>query len=618
MTHLATNIARVLAKRRPIVADQAKLISFETAARLRAFYYPKQNAFYTSRARFRATKKTRRAGATTGGCRELIARAIEKPGFRATYVTSTRVEARQRAWLSDTKSGLVDILRNPDTGAIPTEHPSLECFTLGGVVIKVYDQAMELEFSNGSKIDLFGADDERAMRKQRGLSKHVYWVDEAQDFRFLDRFFDAVIIGSLTDYQGECWLTGTPSRDCSGMFYEVTKDVDGGDGAPKEGWEVHTIASTDNPFFGRVVGGPGEDGKLVYWIEDNMFKENGEHHGDADGKPFTSFLAAEKHAQYIRDERTANMALKDQGWTRDNPDFIREWLGRWVREDARYVYPIHICKPYDLIYARQRLIKNPYKHVHPRFADHPDWIDVKKAVNDLPKAPKYNRRRQWMYAIGADFGFHPDPFALVVWAFSHESQDVYELFSWKATKVHTDDQGAYMRLLYDSLDAVVSFVGDPAGKQDDFAMWQERMQIPIEEANKRGKDVLEEFLANDIRKGLIHLRDGSPLHTEMKHLVYLPTKPGKKREAAKHRKSADGQVHGDHCCDAARYSYADLTHYMSKAPKENPKPGSLEALAVEEEKIEKKIDEREKLRESRMDELDDEAFERGSYGGYQY
>ena len=598
-----------LAKRRPVVAETQRNAAFEAAAQLRAIFYPKQLAFFTSKTRFRATKKTRRAGATTGGCLELVARAIERPGFRGTYVATTRVEARQRAWLSDTKSGLIDVLREHGT---KIDHPSLECVVIGGVIAKIYDQAMIVEFSNGSKIDLFGADDERAMNKQRGLAKHVYWIDEAQDFRFLDRFFNAVISAALADYNGECWLTGTPGRDCIGMFYDVTKEED--DGAPAKGWEVHTLAVVDNPFFGRAVGGTRADGAMEFWVEDNMTKETGQRSG-----PYVSFLDAEDAAVKVRFARTAGQALIDKGWKGDEPDYIREWLGKWSREDARYVYPVHLRPHHDLLYAPVRTMRNPFKGSHPRFDGHPDWFDIRRAISDLPKAPKHNRRRQWMYAIGVDFGFHPDPFSIVVWAFSHETNDVYELLSWKCTRVHTDDQGAYMKLVWESLDNVVSFVGDPAGKLDDFEVWRTRMQLPIEEANKRGKNTLEEFLADDIRRGRIHLRRDSALHTEMKHLVYLPTKPGKTREVAKHRKSSDGVIHGDHCCDAARYSYSDLTHFLSKTPDTVPKPGSPEALRVEEEQVERNIEKQDRLAQQRQQEGDHDAlFEDTDGDGYAY
>lgn len=512
------------------------------AATLRAFYYPKQRAYFTSKRKLRVTKKTRRAGATSGGCREFIARAVEYPGWRGTYVATTKKEARERAWSNDTKSGLLDLLRE---FGVDAPHPSCEVRVLGGVRADIRDQAMTIDFSNGSRIDLFGADDMRALRKQRGLSKHVYWIDEAQDFRFLEHFYDAVIIGSLTDYDGECWLSGTPGRDCAGMFYDASKD-DESDGPMLTQWESHSMAVVDNPYFGKVVN-DAINGRLVYFVEDNQTPP--ERTG-----PFTTYLEAEQAATKVRWARTAGAALTAKGWKGDEPDFIREWLGRWSKADARYVYPVHAVNPYDLLYAQQRLEENPMIKKYPketRFDGHPMWLDLKRAIIDLPKMPKFNKRRQWMYAIGADFGYHPDPFALVVWAFSHDTQDVYELFSWKATRVHTDDQGEYMKLLWQALDNVVVFVGDAAGKQDDFEVWRTRMGLPLDEANKQGKNTLEEFLADDIRRGRVHLRHDSPLHDEMKHLVYLPTKPGKTREAAKHRRSSDGKIHGDHCCFVA-------------------------------------------------------------------
>lgn len=613
MDAAARQILAELARRRPVVADSQRNAAADAAAQLRSFYYPKQAGFFTSKAKRKATSKTRRAGATAGGCRELVARAIEYPGFRATIVHSTRVEARQRAWLSDTKSGLIDVLREYGT---PVEHPSIEVILLGGVRAEIRDQAMTIDFSNGSRIDLFGFDDERAMRKQRGLAKHVYWIDEAQDIRFLDGFYNKVIMAALSDYNGECWLSGTPGQDCSGMFYEITKDETDGERMP--GWEVHTIAVVDNPFFGRVVSS-SENGWLVYYVEDNLTKDTGERHG-----PFATYAEAETAAGKVRWDRTAGAALIEKAWKGDEPDFIREWLGKWSKQDARYVYPVHACNPHDLLYAPERpalpnkvpvIIQNSGDHINPVTGKPAVWFDFKKARSDLPRQRKNNKYRQWMYAIGADFGYHPDPFAIVVWAFAHDTQDVYELFSWKATKVHTDDQGQYLLKVWSELDNVVVLVGDPAGKQDDFEVWRQRLQLPIDEANKRGKNTLEEFLADDIRRGRVHLRHGSPLYDEMRHLLYLPTKPGKTREVAKYRRAGDNIVHGDHCCDAARYAYEALTHYLSKLPKEAADKGTPEAYAEEAERIEKRLDDREAVRAARLADGDEDYLD--SIGEYQ-
>lgn len=584
-----------LAKRRP-VDRTAEIDRAEEAARqIRALYHPKQRAFFCSSARFRATRKTRRAGATTGGCREMIARAITQPGFRGTYVTTTRREARDRAWTSDSKSGFVDVLRQLGQNV---EHPSLEVVEVGGVQCMIYDQAMVLKFENGSQIDLFGADDERALRKQRGAAKHVYWIDEAQDFRFLDKFYDAVVLGSLTDTHGECWLSGTPGVDCVGMFYEATKDP-GDDGAPLENWEVHELTYADNPFFGTVF--QGENGR--WYVIDNLRKQYG---------PFDDEAEAEAAARVVREDRTAGEAKRQKNWKGDEPDFVREWRARWVREDARYVYPVHTVPKHDLIYAPIRPARNPFVGTHPRFDHHPPWFDLKKAISDLPKMPKYNKRREWMFAIGVDFGYSPDPFALAAWAFAHDTDHVYELMSWKCVRVHTDDQGAYMKLLWDALENVVVFVGDPAGKVDDFEMWRDRMGLPIEAANKRGKNTLEEFLADDIRRQRIHFRGDptdpracSPLLTEMRHLVYLPTLPGRPREVAKHRRTGDGVVHGDHCCDCARYSYSALSHYLARTPDTVPAPGTPAALAREAEAHERRVDAADRLRAQQLADADE-------------
>lgn len=548
-------ILREMARRRPAVRMQsaAELIE-STTTKLRAFYYPKQRAFFTSKAKRRATRKTRRAGATAGGCRELLARAIELAGFRATYATSTRMEAIERAWKSDTKSGLIDIL---DQEGVRVDHPTLRCYRLGGVKVEVREADLLLVFENGSQIDLFGADTARTRRRKRGGAKHVLWVDEAQDFSALEEFLDAIVDASMADFDGEIWLSGTPGRDCIGRFYEITKE-DAEDGEPLPGWEVHTIAQVDNPFFGRVQG---------QCVIDNL----GVRHG-----PYKR-SSVEREASRIRFQQAAGKSLAASGKTMDDPNVQREYFGRWVRTDARFVYPIHTRARHELLFAPQRLTINRMNR------DHPPWYDHAAAMADLPRRAN-GTECDWFFAIGADFGYSPDPFALVVWAFCYELPGIYEMFSWKCIHVNTDAQGSYMKALWDAIARVVSFVGDPAGKQDDFAVWRDRLQLPIEEANKAGKNTLEEFLADDIRSGIVHLRGhvdkktgevrGSPLYTEMRYLVYVPTKPGAPRAVAKKRK-VNGIEHGDHCCDAARYSYADLKHYIKPSPPPPPPPDQL-------------------------------------------
>lgn len=612
----AAELLRQLSQRRPApeLSASKSLEAAAAAEQLREFLYPKQRLFFSrdllgpdgQPATWRSVRKARRAGITTGGCRELLARSIEQPGFRSTYMATTRDEAIARAWRSDTKSGLLDLLAQV---AQPVRHPTLTAYRLGGVVIEVREADLELNFSNGSQIELFGADKIKQYDRKRGGAKHVFWIDEAQNFVELEALFDSVVIPALADFVGEAWVTGTPGRDCTGMFYDITKEPDE-DEMPLPGWVVHELYSTDNPYFGRVVDSQDATGSVNYYVEDNTSTATGFRAG-----PYDSIEDAEKAAVQNRWDRTAGATLKAKSWKGDEPDFRREWLGKWVKEDARFVYPVHSVPRHVLLFAPQRLCDNPFIGTHQRFAGHPRWYDHAAALRDLPRAPRGRAPYQWLFALWADFGYHPDPFALGAWAFNFQLPDIYEMFSWKQTRVHTDDQGMYMKLLWDAIPAVVSFVGDPAGKQDDFEVWRTRMNLPIDEANKRGKNTLEEFLADDIRRGRVHLREDSPLHTEMKHLVYLPGKPGKTREVHKHR-VVNGVKHGDHCCDGARYSYTDLQHYLSKAPQDRPPSGSREAYAAEEEREQRAIEDAETRRSREMMERDVEAMEYG--GGYEW
>jgi hypothetical protein len=545
--------------------EDARAKADRAAAELRAMFadHPKQAAFFgrDPQNRKRATTKTRRAGATAGGVREFLARAIEQPGWRGTYVTTTSKEAHDRAWSNDTRSGFAQVLRalgeRSKTG-IDGQRATVETVVLGGVTIEIRVGDLELEFSNGSKIDLYGVNTLSRLDIKRGNAKHAFWVDEAQNFPNLDVFYKEVVIASIAETLGEVWITGTPGRDCAGFFYEITGDEE----SATPGWTVHVIAAVDNPMFGHVV-----QTDAFYFIDDNL----GVRHG-----PYADRPEAEEALHAIRWENAAGREIRENKWDVDDAHVQREFFGKWVKSDARYVYPVHAVPDHVLLYAPQRLRPNTFR------PEHPAWLDVEAALADLPFNRRAGRSYQWMFAIGVDFGFHPDPFALVAWAFTQERPDVFELFSWKAKMVNADEQGEYMKMLWDALPNLVSFVGDVDGQKANTDVWVNRMNLPIERANKLGKNMLEELLAGDIRQGRVHFRGvregkritGSPLLTEMQHLVYLPTKPGKTREVDKYRKVA-GIAHADDCSDASRYSFADLTHHLHRAP---PAPENLSEI----------------------------------------
>lgn len=559
----AAEVLRELAKRRPAaetVALQSEGVD-RLAKDLRARFdnHPKQRDFWQSDAKQAAALCTRRAGKSDGGVREWLATAVTVPCWRGAYMNETKPEARKIVWRNDMGQGFIDLI---------AQHGVSEGngYRLGHVLATPNDTTLELNFSNGSQIGLYGADDEAAINKMRGQAKDDIWVDEAQKFAHLRAFLLQVARACLKDKRGRTRLTGTPSEDAAGYFYDVTCEPDSGD-TPLPNWDVHRWSSVDNPWFGAT---PEE-----------------------------------------RWARTAGEELAANGWDGTEPDFIREWLGKWVKSDARYVYPVHAAPGHvQLCYAPQRLTANPIN------VRHPPWLDVHAALADLPRPPARVRKPYtWLYAIGADFGYAQDPFAVVAWAMTHDLPEIYELFSWKEHKVVPDDQRDYLKSLWDALDNVIVLVGDPAGQvAANMAGWRERTALPIDEAEKSSKPTWQAMMAGDIRKGRVRYRDGSPLLTEHKHLVYLPTKPGKPLKDHADRRTSDGKVHGNHCSDAGLYSFRHLTHYLAKGVVDRPAPGTREAYVAEEQREMRAIEDAETRRARAIAEADEVAAEYGGSG----
>lgn len=579
----------------PEVQADARKLAEDAAVLLRLIFneHPKQAAFFRrdTENRKRTTTKTRRAGATVGGVREFLARAIEQPGFRATYVTTTSGEAHDRAWSNDSQSGFAQVLRQLGTRSkvgIDGHRASVETVVLGGVIVEIRVGDLELEFSNGSKIDLYGVNTLARLDVKRGNAKHVFWVDEAQNFPNLDVFFKEVVTAAIAETLGEVWITGTPGRDCAGFFYDISSGE-----APVKGWSMHVLAAVDNPFFGRLV-----QTDTCYYVDDNL----GVRHG-----PYADRAEAEVAASEIRWENAAGREIRENGWSLDDPHVQREFFGKWVKVDARYVYPVHSVPNHLLVYAPQRLRDNPFR------ATHPPWFDFNAALLDLPVNRRARRPYQWLFGAGADQGFWPDPFGVVVWAFNLELPDSFEMFSWKQTEVTTHERGVYMQMLFDEIPNLVSFVSDTVDKEKrDF--WSNRMGLELDTPDKANKNALEAVLADDVRRGAIHFRGtvdgtrvlGSPLLTEMQHLVYLPGKPGKTRQVDKYRK-VGGVIHSDTLCDAARYSYNDLTNYQYRPPKDTAPVGEIERLRREAERFERQVDGNEATRRREQEEADLEA-----------
>jgi hypothetical protein len=487
------------------------------AERLRAEYHPKQRAFCTSRAKQRAAKCTRRAGKTRGGCRETLARALEGRQ-RWLYCSATRDEAYRRAWRTDSRDGWCDLLEQL---GVRVAKSRTEYDRNPQTVALVNEQRLTIDFRNGSQLAIFAADRPEDQDKLRGGQKDGVWVDEAQIFPGLTHFVDEVcdaLVKQPGGDRGEIWLTGTPARTLAGLFYEATKEPEQGERIA--GWEVHEFSVADNPYFGST--------------------------------------------SQERWDNTAGATLKAKGWDIEDPPpkFVREWLGKWTKGDALYVYAVHARPPDVFAPCRVDPVTGIYQHSL-AVRDLPEWVED---VNGD------RRRIRWYFALGADFGFSPAAFAWTMWAFSPDTADIYEMGSFKKHEQLPRQISAHLNGVWNQCkDTIAVCVGDAAGgslETTSLAGWSESTGLPMQPAEKRGKRTWIEHYNGELYAGNLHYREDSVLLAEQKELQWRAAKAAVvgqeegddeiKLEEWPDRRTSTGERCGNDASDSSLYPYRHL------------------------------------------------------------
>jgi hypothetical protein len=504
---------------------------YQLAELLRAEYHPKQRAFCRSKAKRRWAKCTRRAGKSRGCLRESLARALERPNFRAIYCHATRAEARRIAWRSDTRDGWRNLIEQLGL-RVATTRKQFDKDSRTDVLIN--EGELTIDFRNGSQLAIFAFDRAEDSDKIRGGEKDLVWVDEAQLVPDLRYFVEDVCEGLLAKPRGEAgelWLTGTPSRTLSGLFFDVSKEPEQGE--REAGWEGHEFTVKDNPYFGST--------------------------------------------EQERWESTGGEVLRKKGWDPKNPppQFVREWGGKWTTGDALYVYAVHARPPHLFAPARVDRETGRYDHA--------------TAMRDLPTFITNASGRQevieWYFGLGVDIGFRPDPFAWVLWAWSPQIADMYEMGSWKKTELIPDRMKDVLARIYEQVgDRLVGFRGDTggAGASSMIAGWVEQWNLPIEAADKHEKGVWIELYNGEVYARRIHYRIGSVLLAEQRELQWRELKSGERKEHAKRRvkdpATGEEYVPGNHCCDAGLYSYRDAVGRRLTFPEPPATPEERDAI----------------------------------------
>lgn len=421
---------------------------------------------------------TRRCGKSRSFIRKMIETARDQPGSTQFYINESRNECDRIAWTGNPARG--DGLKSI-------------CVALG--VGEPNEQKMRMTFHEwgGSYIECIGADDEKAVQKLLGSSPHRVWVDEAQKMPAIIKLIQDVVDAAMADFDGQVVMTGTPNEYCSGYFYEVTREDPDADVV--RGWSIHRISVLDNPFFGNT-----------------------------------------REERY---DRVIKPRMERYGWKGDEPRLLRDWYGKWVKSDAKFVYAVHRVSADKLYYD-----------------------------GTLPEIPP---DVSWRHVIGFDLGYDPDPFAWVVWAWHDRSPDLWEVESGKEGKLTPKRMAEAAAELIERYQPE-AIVGDAGGLGKAIVHgwaeeWHDRFGLPVEEAEKANKEQAIAMYNGEVEEGRVHLVRGGLLAQEQETITWLPQKrPGLRRR--------EDPAKPNDVADAGLYSYRLSLHHRWMPEQARPAYGS--------------------------------------------
>lgn len=496
-------------------------------------WFPEERVAFDDPAQLVGVTCGRRAGKTRGIVKDHLRDLLTVPGYRGLYLNSTRGEAERLAWIGNRADGFKPLT---DTLKLPLQ--------LDNSDLTIHNPATD------GWMYLRGADDEAELRKALGGAYHKVTWDEWQKIPpKLALSIREVFFPALLDFGGQFRGFGTPSRQRSGLAWDVTRP-------DKEnrarGWSTHHWNLLHNTFFGRpkviagrtfvvwgardeIVSGPHTDGELeaaVYgarWTKGML--ELQKLYGGPDVAPIDSAI------------------------------MLREGFGEWSAEDTSFVYHVHKVPAQKLLYAPARMRADGFPDVEAALLDLPwDW-------------------REAMYSLGADIGYHPDPFALVLWAWHPHDAALYEVCSWKKTHLTSQQQSDAIKAVraHVAIGILVADAGGPA--RPAVAGWSaefvERFGVPILEAEKAHKHMAIDVMNGDFATARIRLRKDGMLHEEMSQLQWSAIVSGTGRMVE------DPTMH-NHCADAALYSHRHSYQYRWRPEEKRHEPGTPEHTLREE------------------------------------
>lgn len=481
--------------RKAYTAEQIAVVD----QRFRLSCHPPQRAFVFDPARRVSLLTGRGAGKTSGELMRMLRKMVSMMSANCLYVAATRESAERIAW-TDLKRIVTESLKL--TGAVFNE------------------SKLTLTLQNGSSLLLFGCDDRGDIQKLRGKTWREVAIDEVASIKIelLKELLIEVIGPRLV---GTIVLLGTPGKRLEGLFYDVTRP----------GGDMHRA-----------------------WT-------------DRDLPEYKDWLKYSSHSWEIKDGADAGIVAMEEiyreqlltkqteGWSDDNPYWLREYRGKWAADDSTNVYIYRAHKPDG--------------------AEHNQWTPTKFTPFGFAVLP--DTFKDWGYGIGIDVGFK-DAFALEVFAFSYSdpSRTLYHVYEIYRTRLYA--QAIAKLLIGEDLNhahygGIVGEIGWPDAMVGDFANaggsllteLQQVYGVVVKAADKpyKYKDNAVELMNSDLFDGRLRIMKGSHLAGEMSTLQWVVDAYGKR---------AENKAQPNHACDAALYIRNALAVLLPSAAVDNKPP----------------------------------------------
>ena len=205
-------------------------------------------------------------------------------------------------------------------------------------------------------------------------------------------------------------------------------------------------------------------------------------------------------------------------FSEDDPTYIREWLGEWVADNDALCY-----------------------HYDPGINGWP--IDA-----PLPTSPE-----PWEYGLGVDIGYDPDPAAFCLVAWNRRLPELYVLESTKKVGLIPSQQAERVQQYQRRYPLSLIVVDAGALGKGIVAEWRQRYRIPARPArDKHLKKEHIQLVNNDLRQGLVKVRDGSSLIQGLRSVTW----------DERRRKPSDRYPNDE--TDAFEYIYLEAKHFCAQ------------------------------------------------------